>query len=63
VIKSSFEYRFKFAEKFASFNALGHCGEFCYALWAIVADLVMRYGPLRQIWLYVMGHCGNEAVQ
>jgi hypothetical protein len=34
--------------------AMGHCGRFSYALWAIAADLVMHYGPLRQIcW----GHC------
>ncbi len=41
---------------------MGHCGEFCYALWATVADLVMRYGPLRHIWLYTMGHCGGFCV-
>jgi hypothetical protein len=28
-------------------------------LWAIVADLDMRYGPLRRIWLHAMGHCGR----
>ena len=43
------------------------------ALWATAADLAMRYGPLRRIWLTAMGHCsgfgyalwataGNEAV-
>jgi hypothetical protein len=53
---------------------MGHCGEFFYALWAITVNLVVRYGPLRRIWLYAMGHCGrfgyalwatarNEAVQ
>jgi hypothetical protein len=38
---------------------MGHCGKFGYALWAIAANLVVRYGPLRQIWLYAMGHCGG----
>ena len=38
---------------------MGHCGEFGYALWATAADLAMRYGPLRRIWLYAMGHCGG----
>ncbi len=28
-------------------------------LWATAANLVMRYGPLRQIWLCAMGHCGK----
>jgi hypothetical protein len=53
---------------------MGHCGEFFYALWATAADLAMRSGPLRRIWLYAMGHCGgfgyalwatagNEAIQ
>jgi hypothetical protein len=53
---------------------MGHCGEFCYALWATTANLVVFYGPLQQIWLYAIGHCGgfgyalwatarNEAVQ
>jgi hypothetical protein len=53
---------------------MGHCGEFFYALWATTENLVVRYGPLRRIWLYAMGHCGgfgyalwatarNEAVQ
>jgi hypothetical protein len=53
---------------------MGHCGKFFYAIWAITVNLVVRYGPLRQIWLYTMGHCGrfgyalwaiaqNEAVQ
>jgi hypothetical protein len=26
---------------------MGHCGGFGYTLWAIAADLVMRYGLLR----------------
>jgi hypothetical protein len=26
---------------------MGHCGGFGFTLWAIAADLVMRYGPLR----------------
>jgi hypothetical protein len=53
---------------------MGPCGEFFYALWPTAADLAMRYGPLRRIWLYAMGHCGgfgyalwatagNEAIQ
>jgi hypothetical protein len=32
---------------------MGHCGEFGYTLWATVADLVMRYGPLRGMKLLV----------
>jgi hypothetical protein len=35
---------------------MGHCGGYEYALWAIAADLVTRYGPLWQIWLCAMGH-------
>ncbi len=57
-----------------SFCAMGHCGEFFYALWANMANLVVRYGPLRRIWFCAMGHCDgfgyalwttawNEAVQ
>ncbi len=38
---------------------MGHCGKFFYALWAIMVNLVVRYGPLRWIWLYAMGHCGG----
>jgi hypothetical protein len=38
---------------------MGHCGEFFYALWATVVNLVMHYGPLRLILLYAMGHCGE----
>ncbi len=40
-----------------SFHAMGHCGEFCYALWAATAHLVVPYRPLRRIWLHAMGHC------
>jgi hypothetical protein len=36
---------------------MGHCGEFFYALWATVANLVLHYGPLQRIWFYAMGHC------
>jgi hypothetical protein len=53
---------------------MGYYGEFDYALWATVANLVMRYRPLRKILLCALGHCsqngyalwaiaGNEAVQ
>jgi hypothetical protein len=42
-----------------SFRAMGHCGEFCYALWATAVNLFVRNGPLRRIWLYAMGHCGG----
>jgi hypothetical protein len=28
---------------------------------AIVANFVMRCGPLRQIWLYAMGNCAEES--
>jgi hypothetical protein len=38
---------------------MGHCGKFSYALWATAANLVVRYGPLGQIWLYATGHCGG----
>jgi hypothetical protein len=38
---------------------MGHCGEFFYALWATTVNLVVRYGPLWQIWLCAMGHCGG----
>jgi hypothetical protein len=37
----------------------GQCSNFGDALWAAVANLVMRYGPLRQIWFSAMGHCGE----
>jgi hypothetical protein len=40
---------------------MGHCSGFGYMLWAIAADMVMRYGPLRRIWLYAMGQCGGFA--
>jgi hypothetical protein len=57
-----------------SIRAMGHCGEFCYALWATKPNLVVHYGPLQQICLYNMGHFSrfgyalwatlrNEAVQ
>jgi hypothetical protein len=42
-----------------SFHAMGHCGKFLYELWAITVNLVVRYRPLRRIWLYTMGHCGG----
>ncbi len=45
-----------------SFRAMGHCGEFLYALWTTTANLVVRYGPLRRIWFYTMGHCGGLVV-
>jgi hypothetical protein len=38
---------------------MGHSGVFGYALWATVADLVIRNGPLRRIWLCAMGHCAE----
>jgi hypothetical protein len=38
---------------------MGHYGEFCYALRATTANLVVLYGPLRRIWLYAMGYCGG----
>jgi hypothetical protein len=28
-------------------------------LLATAANFAMRYGPLRQIWLCAMGHCGG----
>jgi hypothetical protein len=28
---------------------MGQCSEFFYALWATAVNLVVRYGPLRQI--------------
>jgi hypothetical protein len=31
---------------------MGHCGKFGYKLWATVADLVMRYGPLHGMRSY-----------
>jgi hypothetical protein len=53
---------------------MGHCSKFCYALWATMANLVVRYWLLLRIWLHSMGHCDtfgyalwatarNEAVQ
>jgi hypothetical protein len=36
---------------------MGQCGEFGYALWAAVADLVPCYGPQQRIWLGAVGHC------
>jgi hypothetical protein len=38
---------------------MGHCGELGYALWAIIVNLILCYGPLRHIWLYATGHCGG----
>ncbi len=38
---------------------MGHCGDFFYALWPTTVNLVVRYGPLRRIWLYAMGHCSG----
>ncbi len=38
---------------------MGHCDKFGYALWVTAENLVMRYGPLRQIWLCTMGHSGK----
>jgi hypothetical protein len=38
---------------------MGHCGKFGYVLWATATNLVVRYGPLRQIWIYAMGHCSG----
>jgi hypothetical protein len=38
---------------------MGHCGKFGYALWATATNLVVRYWPLRHIWLYAMSHCGG----
>jgi hypothetical protein len=32
--------------------AMGHCGGFGYTLWATAANLVMRYGPLREMKPY-----------
>ncbi len=37
--------------------AMGHYGEFDYALWATAVDFVIRYGPLQRILLCAMGHC------
>jgi hypothetical protein len=31
---------------------MGHCGGFVYTLWATAADLVLHYGPLRDMKLY-----------
>jgi hypothetical protein len=28
---------------------MGYCGEFFYALWATMVDLVVPYGPLRRM--------------
>ncbi len=39
-----------------SSRSRGHCGKFGNALWATTANLVVHYGPLRQIWLCTMGH-------
>jgi hypothetical protein len=30
---------------------MGHYGKFGYVQWAAAANLVMGYGPLREIWL------------
>ncbi len=39
--------------------AMSQCGGFGYVLWATAADLVLRYGPLRRIWICAMGHCAE----
>jgi hypothetical protein len=31
---------------------MGHCGGFGYTLWATAANLVMRYGPMREMKPY-----------
>ncbi len=41
------------------FCTMGRYGELRYALWATASNLVVHYGPLRQIWLYAMGNCGG----
>jgi hypothetical protein len=51
VIKSSFEYKFEYAEIF-DFKGPS-------ALWATAVNLVICCGPLRRIWLCAMGHCAN----
>jgi hypothetical protein len=38
---------------------MGYFGKFNDALWANAADLVMCCGPLRWIWLWAVGHCGE----
>jgi hypothetical protein len=38
---------------------MGRCDEFFYALWATKVNLVVRYGPLRRIWLCAMGRCSG----
>jgi hypothetical protein len=38
---------------------MGHCGEFGCTQWATAANLVLRYGPLRRIWLCAAGLCGR----
>jgi hypothetical protein len=38
---------------------LGHCGKFGNVLWVTAANLMMRYGPVQQIWLCTMGHCSG----
>ncbi len=38
---------------------MGHYGKFFYVLWATLENLVVRYGPLWQIWLHTMGHYGK----
>jgi hypothetical protein len=35
------------------------CNKFGYALLATVVNLMMRYGPLRRMWLGAIGHCGK----
>jgi hypothetical protein len=39
-----------------------HCGKFGCAQWATAANLVIRYGPLRQILLCAMGHFALWAI-
>jgi hypothetical protein len=42
---------------------MGHCGEFFYALRAIIVNLVVRYGPLRRFGYALWATARNEAVQ
>jgi hypothetical protein len=36
-----------------------HSAGFGYPLWAVVKNLVKRYGPWRRISLCAMGHCAK----
>jgi hypothetical protein len=36
---------------------MGHCGGFDNAQWAIAANLVLRYGPLRRFFLCPISQC------